>query len=208
MTSLPLLSQVTLYCQLILQDRLSRFSLWLALGTHHINPHHVSLVETSCLKHASRLLKIVLGNHLKTSNSLFSVSVHRSSSLDWKKDWNRTEPNCKRPDHWLQLHKFWKFFGCQLQGLSKIRKPKQKNQSRQVSTGLSSHHALDLTHAHFSLIYPSLVSLWIIKHSQELVEIWPKTFLYTTQMYVPSVFTISQPNLNEIAWNFDQSTGN
>ena len=27
-------------------------------------------------------------------------------------------------------------------------------------------------------------------------------------MYVPSVFAISQPNLNEIAWNFDQSTGN
>ena len=33
-------------------------------------------------------------------------SVRRSSSLDWKKDRNRTEPNCKRPDHRLQLHKF------------------------------------------------------------------------------------------------------
>ena len=26
-------------------------------------------------------------------------------------------------------------------------------------------------------------------------------------MYVPSVFAISQPNLNEIAWNFNQSIG-
>ena len=33
-------------------------------------------------------------------------SVRRSSSLDWKKDRNLTEPNCKRPDHWLGLHKF------------------------------------------------------------------------------------------------------
>ena len=34
------------------------------------------------------------------------TSVHRSSSLDWKKDRNRTEPNRKRPDHRLRLHKF------------------------------------------------------------------------------------------------------
>ena len=31
------------------------------------------------------------------------ASVRRSSSLDWKYDRNRTEPNCKRPDHQLQL---------------------------------------------------------------------------------------------------------
>ena len=36
-------------------------------------------------------------------------SVCRSSSLDWKKDWYRTEPNCKRPDHRLRLRKFWIF---------------------------------------------------------------------------------------------------
>ena len=36
-------------------------------------------------------------------------SVRRSSSLGWKKDRNRTEPNCKRPDHRLRLHKFWIF---------------------------------------------------------------------------------------------------
>ena len=34
------------------------------------------------------------------------ISVCRSSSLDWKKDRNQTEPNCKRPDHRLRLHKF------------------------------------------------------------------------------------------------------
>ena len=33
-------------------------------------------------------------------------SICRSSSLDWKKNRNRTEPNCKRPDHQLWLHKF------------------------------------------------------------------------------------------------------
>jgi len=32
-----------------------------------------------------------------------------------------------------------------------------------------------------------------------LVEIWPKTFLYAIQMYILSVFTISQPNLDGIA---------
>ena len=38
--------------------------------------------------------------------SCLVVSVRRSSSLDWKKDRNWTEPNCKRPDHRLRLHKF------------------------------------------------------------------------------------------------------
>ena len=38
--------------------------------------------------------------------SQLEISVCRSSSLDWKKDQNRTEPNCKRPDHRLRLHKF------------------------------------------------------------------------------------------------------
>ena len=92
-------------------------------------------------------------------------SVRRSSSLGCKKDWNQTEPNCKRLDNQLQL-----------QGLS-------NNQKTEKKTGLSSCHVLDLTHAHCSLI----VGLWIIKNGQELVEIWPKTFLYATQMYVPSV---------------------
>ena len=69
---------------------------------------------------------------------------------------------------------------------------KSKNRKK---TGLLSRHVLDLTHAHIYLIY----SLWIISNSQELVEIWPKTFLYATWIYVPSVFAISQPNLNKIA---------
>ena len=126
----------------------------------------------------------------------FEVSVRRSSSLDWKKDRNITEPNCKRPDHQLWLHKFWNFSVASCDICRKIEKPKK--------TGLSSRHVLDLTNTHFSLIF----GLWIIKNGQELVEIWPKTFLYTTQMYVPSAFTISQPNLNEIAWSFNQCTGN
>ena len=36
------------------------------------------------------------------------TSVRRSSSLDWKKDWNQTEPNCKRLDHRLQLQRLSK----------------------------------------------------------------------------------------------------
>ena len=119
-------------------------------------------------------------------------SVHRSSLLDWKKDQNWTEPNCKGPDHWLRLHKFWNFSVASCDVCRKIKNLKK--------TGLSSRHMLDLTHAHSSLI----VSLWIIKHGQESVEIWPKTFLYTTWMYVPFAFTISQPNLDRIAWSFDQ----
>ena len=37
------------------------------------------------------------------------------------------------------------------------------------------------------------------KTGQELVDIWPKTFLYTTQIYVLSIFVISQTNVNKIA---------
>ena len=43
---------------------------------------------------------------LKAGGFKVETSVHRSSSLDWKKDPNWTEPNCKRPDHRLWLHKF------------------------------------------------------------------------------------------------------
>ena len=96
-----------------------------------------------------------------------------------------------------------KFFSCQLQGLSKNWKT-EKNQSKLVATSLSFRYMLDLTHAHIYLIFGP----WIIKNGQELVEIWPKTFLYAIQMYVLSVFTISQSNLNEIAWSFNQSTEN
>ena len=98
-------------------------------------------------------------------------SIHRSSSLDWKKDWNQTEPNCKRWDHWLQLHKFWNFSVASCNVCWKIEKPK-KNRSRLVATGLSSCHVLDLTHAHFSLI----VGLWIIKNGQNWLRYSQKHF--------------------------------
>ena len=52
----------------------------------------------------------------------------------------------------------------------------RKNQSRPVATGLSFRHVLDLIHTHIYLIF----GLCIIKNGQELVEIWPKTFLYAT----------------------------
>ena len=133
---------------------------------------------------------------------MLTVSVCRSSSLDWKKDQNWTEPKCKRP-HWLQLHKFWNFRLPVARFVEKS-KNRKKNQSRPVAIGISSCHVLELTHAHIYLI----VGLWILKNSQELVVIWPKTFLYATQMYVPSIFAISQLNLNEIAWNINQSTWN
>ena len=123
-------------------------------------------------------------------------SVHRSSSLDQKKDWNQTELNCKRLDHWLWLHKFWNFSVASCDICRKIKRPKK--------TGLLLNHVLDLIHTHIYLIF----GLWIIKNGQELVDIWPKTFLYTTWMYVSSVFAISQSNLNKIAWNFNQSTEN
>ena len=38
-----------------------------------------------------------------------TISVCRSSWLDWKYDWNQTEPNRKRPDHRLRLHWSQKF---------------------------------------------------------------------------------------------------
>ena len=114
-------------------------------------------------------------------------SICRSSLLDWKKDRNWTELNCKRPDHQLQLHKFWIFSVASCKVCQKIKKKNGKNRSRPVATGLSSCRVLYLTHTHFSLI----VGPWIIKNDQELVEIWPKTCLYATQMYVPSIFAQS-----------------
>ena len=151
------------------------------IGAHgrsrHAHPHTLSLTAYS-------------KKHHKCCYCLLT-SVRRSSLLDWKKDWIRTEPNCKRPNHRLQLHKFWIFSVASCEVCWKIEKPK-KNRSIPVATGLSSSHVLDLTHTHIYLIF----GLWIIKNGQELVEIWPKTFLYTTRMYVSSVFAISQPNLN------------
>ena len=97
--------------------------------------------------------------HVFFKRLLHTGSVRRSSLLDWKKDQNRTEPNCKRLDHQLRLHKFWIFSVASCDVCQKIEKPKE--------SGLLSHHVLDLTHAHSSLI----VGLWIIKNGQELVEI-------------------------------------
>ena len=48
--------------------------------------------------------KCWIGIVVNHSNVL--ISVRRSSLLDWKKDGNRTEPNCKRLNHQLWLHKF------------------------------------------------------------------------------------------------------
>ena len=58
------------------------------------------------------------------------TSVRRSSSLDWKKDQNRTEPNCKRPDHRLRLHKFWIFSVASCDVCRKIEKPKKTGLDR------------------------------------------------------------------------------
>ena len=58
------------------------------------------------------------------------VSVHRSSSLDWKKDRNRTEPNRKRPDHRLRLPKFWIFSVASCDVYRKIEKPEKTGLDR------------------------------------------------------------------------------
>ena len=93
-------------------------------------------------------------------------SVRRSSSLDWKKDRNRTEPNCKRPDHWLRLHKFWIFSVASCDVCQKIEKPKKTGLDRLQPVFRPVMCLTLLTHI-FSLI----VGLWIIKNGQELVEI-------------------------------------
>ena len=67
----------------------------------------------------------------QTRQSLKSpASVRRSSLLDWKKDRNWTEPNCKRPDHWLRLHKFWIFSVASCDVCQKIEKPKKTGLDR------------------------------------------------------------------------------
>ena len=59
-----------------------------------------------------------------------TTSVHRSSSLDWKKDRNQTEPNCKRLDHQLRLHKFWIFSVASCDVCWKTEKPKKTGLDR------------------------------------------------------------------------------
>ena len=61
---------------------------------------------------------------------IYRISVCRSSSLDWKKYRNRTEPNWKRLDHWLRLHKFWKFSVASCDICQKIEKPKKTGLDR------------------------------------------------------------------------------
>ena len=63
----------------------------------------------------------VINNH---ENSM-PASVRRSSSVDWKKDRNWTESNCKRLDHQLQLHKFWNFSVASCEVCWKIKKLKK-----------------------------------------------------------------------------------
>jgi hypothetical protein len=48
----------------------------------------------------------------------------------------------------------------------------EKDRFRQVATGLSSRHVLDLTNAHFYLIFGPL----IIKNRQEMVDISVRKF--------------------------------
>ena len=93
--------------------------------------HAAMLWASHCLKHVGQCLKgsrvegegggndthavrhLLLHPWLVPTHNVFALkhtaSVCRSSSLDWKKNQNRTEPNCKRPDHWLQLPWLWKF---------------------------------------------------------------------------------------------------
>ena len=61
---------------------------------------------------------------------IIQASVCRSSLLDWKKDRNRTEPNCKRPDHRLRLHKFWIFSVASCNICRKFKKPKKTGLDR------------------------------------------------------------------------------
>ena len=82
-----------------------------------------------------------------------------------------------------------KFFGCDLWHLLKNWKT-EKNWSRPVATGLSSHHVLDIIQKHIYLIF----GLWIIKDGQELVEIWPKHFY--TQLECRSLLLL--PYLSQI----------
>ena len=111
-------------------------------------------------------------------------NVCRSSLLDWKKDRNWTEPNCKRPDHRLQLHKFWIFSVASCDVCQKIEKLK-KTRSRPVATGLSSRHMLDLTQAHFSVI----VGLWIIKTVKNWLRYSQKHF-YTQLECMSLLFSL------------------
>ena len=166
----------TLFEALAKHNQTLILQIWSAKAWHsnskhndHLNVNPPPLANTTLglqLTTHENTHKTTQQNYFLILTRLHGSSVRRSSLLDWKKDWNWTEPNCKRPDHRLRLHKFWIFSVASCDICRKIEKPK-KNRSRPVATRLSSCHVLDLTHAHFSLI----VGFWIIKIGQELVEI-------------------------------------
>ena len=108
--------------------------------------YHAGVISTAlsstdapslCFLSITHLYNMILDsgctNHIVKDHSLFWTyntslavpSVCRSSSLDWKKDRNRTEHNCKRLDHWLWLHKFWNFLVASCDVCWKIEKQKK-----------------------------------------------------------------------------------
>ena len=101
---------------------------------------HDNLWWTYKTKHSSHAFRVqtavqsTVGQHeaycYEFSCNGFETSVRRSSSLDWKKDRNWTEPNCKRPDHQLRLHKFWKFSVASCDVCQKIEKLKKTGLDR------------------------------------------------------------------------------
>jgi len=119
---------------------------------------------------------VLYQTHTKSSDLVFTSPVYRTGNIHRTKlDWTSLFP--------VAVAHIWGQFSCQLPCFCRYLKT-DKDRSRLVATGLSSHHMLDLTHTHIYLIFGP----WIIKNGQELVEIWPKTFLY-------AYFVVNLPDL-------------
>ena len=95
--------------------RIWQQTMWFVLHCFH---HQFLMTCTACVHHSRNV------------DRMAEISVRRSSSLDWKKDRNRTEPNCKRPDHRLRLHKFWIFSVASCDVCQEIEKPKKPGLDR------------------------------------------------------------------------------
>ena len=108
-------------------------------GDHKTRTHHNNMPTTYNEKDT---LQLVFAGSVCSTEKMTRTELNPTA-----KDWT-TGCSCTNS----------KIFSCQLEGLLKNQKT-EKSQSRLVSTGLLSHHILDLTHTHIYLIFGP----WIIK---------------------------------------------
>ena len=104
--------------------------------------------------------------------------------------------------------------GCSCTNSEKFQLPvamfveKLKNRRKPVYTGCNRSFVPSCAGTYSCTFFPDCRSLNHKKRSKNGWDMTKNIFICNSNVYIPSVFAISQPNLNRIAWNFNWSTGN